>query len=177
MNIWTIFRVAIFGKRLSFPFRLPKKSLFCRYLRGFWHFSYFEFLSDLGLSKKCSSVIFFFAFLTKSHQKTCITLSKLIILNLTFLISWPWMTLIWHKVTQGIGGFLDPCWSSGFFSLIRLLFPAKPAMIDNQKLDLWPDLWLHQWRPYKILPHIRKFQARNFQMAFLDRKSVPEFSR
>ena len=64
-----------------------------------------------------------------------------------------------------------------YFSLIRLLCPAKPAMTDNWKFDLWSDLWRHQWPSDELLQHILKAHARSYEILCSDREWVQYFDR
>ena len=126
-------------KRLSFHVLNTQRGHFLRYLQGFRHFSDLQFLSDLGLSKSVQRL--FFTFLTKLTQKDVSHHPNPKFLIWPFLISWPWMTLIWHKVAKGLRGYLEVSQTRFmsfhrlYFNLIRLLGLANPSMTDNKK---WP---------------------------------------
>ena len=57
------------------------------------------------------------------------------------MTSWPWMTLMWHKITKGLVGCVElsqirsMSFNRLYFNLALLLCPAKPAMTENKK---WP---------------------------------------
>lgn len=161
---------------------MPKRLFFTLFTRSLSTRSYFQFSSDLGRSK--GVLLSFFCvldeYLTLKHTFHD-PHSKL--LNLAFFDLVNLITLIWHKVTKGLAGYLkiSQTWSMSFhrlyFNLMRLICPARPARTDNQKFDLWPDLWSHQWPSHKILQHIRKNQTWSYQIPFLDRESVKQFGR
>ena len=129
MSIWYL------EKRLSFDILNAQKGNFLRYLRGFRHFSEYHILSDLGSSKSVlgSFLVFLTKICPKNMHHTVQTHNYTFDL---FSISWPWMTLIWHKVTKDLGGYLEVSQIRSmsfyrlYFNLIRLLCPAKPTMPD-----------------------------------------------
>ena len=171
MSIWYL------EKRLSFDILNAQKGNFLRYLRGFRHFSEYHILSDLGSSKSVlgSFLVFLTKICPKNMHHTVQTHNYTFDL---FSISWPWMTLIWHKVTKDLGGYLEVSQIRSmsfyrlYFNLIRLLCPAKPTMPDClKKIDVGPDLWRHQWPLDKMLHNIRKVLARSYQIPFSDRES------
>ena len=99
------------------PSWMPKKATYYAIYEDFGDFRVSN--SDQFWSfKKCSRVIF--AFLTKIWHNNMyhITATQ----NFKIWPFWPQMTLTWHKVTKGLGGYLkyarhDPCRSIGFISL------------------------------------------------------------
>ena len=129
MSIWYL------EKRLSFDILNAQKGNFLRYLRGFRHFSEYHILSDLGSSKSVlgSFPVFLTKICPKNMHHTVQTHNYTFDL---FSISWPWMTLIWHKVTKDLGGYLEVSQIRSmsfyrlYFNLIRLLCPAKPTIPD-----------------------------------------------
>ena len=58
--------------------------------------------------------------------------------------------------------------SATFFHLKWLLSPAKPAMTQSKKSDLWPDLWRHHWLSNKISQDIPKVHVRGYQKPLYD---------
>ena len=176
MNICKNFKLISWKSGRVLPFWMPRKATFYPIYDDFGIFSDFQILSDLGPSKKVPRS--YFAFLTNIWPKTCVTPPKPKIFNLTFLTSWPWMTLTWHNVTIGLGGYSEVSKTRSmsfyrlFFNLVLLLCQAKRAMTDIQKFDLLPNLSRHQWRSNYILQYVRKVQARSYQMPFSHREST-----
>ena len=72
------------------------------YISQFFLFSNFV---GFGMSKKAFwGLLHFWQHI---DQKTCIAQRKHEILSLTFLITWPQMTLAWHNVTKRLGSYLE----------------------------------------------------------------------
>ena len=119
-------------------FEYPKRS-FLRYLRGFQHFSDFQILSDLGRSKSVLGP--FFPFLTKIWLESMYHTNKFKILDLTFLTLWPWFDTRSQKA-RSIPGTIRIVSAAKYrySNLIRPLCPAKPAVTNGKKSDIWPDL-------------------------------------
>ena len=102
-------------------------------------FFLFQFLSDLGRSKRALGS--FFAFFTKIWPKNIYytTRTQSFKFDLFDLVTLD--VFIWHKVTKDLGGTKryprrDPFRSSALFQFDKAALPTKPARTENQFLPL-----------------------------------------
>ena len=125
-------------------FECPKRQLFTLFTRASAFFRLLSNFVRLGKFKNGFRVIFLYSW-RKSDLKTCITHPKPTILNLTFFDLWPCMTLIWHKVTKGLRGYLEVSQTRSMsfyrlhFNLIRMICPVGVKFrfpIGNRSISL-----------------------------------------
>ena len=175
MIIRTKFQVAILRNAWVLPFWMPKKAIL-RYLRGFRHFSYFQFLPDLGRPRSVLEVIF--CVLDENlAKKTCIAPTQTqdfefdLFENLTFVnlhLAKGHKRL--RRVRRGIPDTINVVPRLDF-NLIRLLCPVKPTRAENKKIfDPTCDVIIDVTD--NILQNIRRVHARSYQMPFSDRESA-----
>ena len=158
-------------KGWALPFWMPKKATFCAIYDDLGISPIFNF-SPIWWFKKFSSTIF--NALDENLPKILYRTTKFISLNWTFLTLWPWMTIIWHKVTHDLGGYLEASQtrSMSFFGFISVWYGCFPRQsqqgqkIKNFTFDVIRDA------TDKILQYIPKAQARSYEMPFSDRESA-----
>ena len=110
----TKYQVDILKNIRVLPFWMSKKAtLFYEDFGIFPIFSCFRFGPFKNVLES------FFSLLTKIWPKNMHRISKIQNFKFYLFSSWPWLTLTWHKVTKGLGGYLrhDPCHSITFISI------------------------------------------------------------
>ena len=99
-----------------------------------------------------------------------------------FVTLWPWMTFIWHKVTNGLGGYWyprhDQCRSIGFISFWYGCLARRSQqwqIIQNLTFDLTCDVIGDA--QIKFCTIFGKFNLDAIKIPFSDRESVQKFGR
>ena len=112
-------------------------------------FSNFQCVPNLGHSK--SVLRSFFAFLTITDPKTCITPPKPRIFSLTYPwprdLEWPWPSTCLRMLRMILRSVLYTIHVVVLtsFHFIRLWCATNPDTPNHQTSWVLPDLWLHQW--------------------------------